>query len=186
MAQQLHYRNLKSADELSDFYCGVPVMDEVLHEDLEKTLKENHCDSYVVYEKGGGIVAFFALEYDRELVLDDGYREDLILGLSGAESPKFGNEEEKSDFENRDMFYAVDISYLAVRKDMQRKGIGSLIIDIISDIAIQNRPESIFITVDALQIPGYSAVGFYRKHKFQELLPPQTSVLRMFMTNIIE
>ena len=184
MAEQLHYRNLESVDELSDFFCGVPVMDEVLHDDLENTLRENHCDSYVVYDKEGRIVAFFALEYDRELILDDGYKEDLIMGFSGAETPKFGNEEERSDFEKSDIFYAVDISYLAVRDDMQRKGIGSMIIDIISDIAIQKRPNSIFITVDALQMPEYSAVGFYRKHRFQELLPPQISVLRMFMTNV--
>lgn len=183
MSEQLRYRKLTSVEELSDFYCGVTAMDDVIHDDLESTLQEAHCDSYVVEDKKGKIVAFFALEYDKELILDDDYKDDLMQGYSAAEAPKFMSDKKKDDFEKKERFYAVDISYLAVEKGMQRKGIGSLIIEIISDIAIQKRPESIFITVDAIQMAEYSAVAFYRKHKFQELLPPQTNVLRMFKTN---
>jgi ribosomal protein S18 acetylase RimI-like enzyme len=67
--------------------------------------------------------------------------------------------------------FAFEIAYLAVRKDMQRKGIGKACIREIVKMAREN--EYKIVTVSALSITSssekYEAVSFYRRCGFRQL-----------------
>lgn len=103
-------------------------------------------------------------------------------GYSDAKTPEFDTEEALEDFKNCESFEAVDIAYLAVSKDMQKRGIGSVIIEKIVEMALARNENCYFLTVDALNLPHYSAVEFYKRFDFQWMYPPNTDTITMFKT----
>ncbi|MCQ2083999.1 MAG: GNAT family N-acetyltransferase [Bacteroidaceae bacterium] len=66
---------------------------------------------------------------------------------------------------------------------MQRKGIGTAILNLIRNMTAHDAPDHYFLTVDALCINGYSTVGFYSKFGFQ-CVNWDTYSCRMFCTII--
>lgn len=180
----LSIRPLLSTDQLSDFFCGIEVMDEFIHDGLNESLIQHNCLSYIITDEAGLVVAFFALGKE-QLVLDDGDKDDLLSGISDSPIPSFQDSDEREAFLQKSVFPSVDISYLAVKCDCQRKGIGSTIIRHIFGKSKEMFPECMFLTVDALILRDikYSAVEFYEKFGFQRLYPPTSeNTIRLYCT----
>ena len=153
----LTYHLLTDYEELSRFECEVPSMNRVIHD-------SNFCDliSYygclicAVRDETGQLVAFFALR-------DDEVKTELA-----------------------DSYYAMEIAYLAVSKNLSRQGIGTKCIRKIISLARQSKIKYHLLTVDALSITypkreRYEAVSFYRKCHFTqvELQAPDKDTIRM-------
>lgn len=154
--EELVYSPLVTTDELKGMSCGVKVMDEVLHSQiLLAGLDEIQCDAYLVHNKDGVLVGFFAVNMDRLEFFQDG-----------------------------EYFYhdALDIAYLAVNKDFQRQGIGTSIINKILEISEEKNPDGVYISVDALYLPeeNYWASPFYEKCGFISIDPPKFDTIRMY------
>ena len=178
----LRYRPLSDASELSDFYCNVDVMDSFIHDGLEDELREKNCEAFVVLDDDDSIIGFFAIcEDDLELSPED--KDEMMSGISIAKTPRFSTMQDKTQFAIQNMFAAKEIAYLAIRKDKQRKGIGTAILNLIRNMTAHDAPDHYFLTVDALCINGYSAVGFYSKFGFQ-CVNWDTYSCRMFCTII--
>lgn len=178
----LYYHQLKEISELDNFQCGIEIMDIFIHSDLKSSLEEHKCDSYIVVDNSNTVVGFFALCKDY-LILDDDYKEDMRDGFSVTPKPVFHNEDEKSSYLETHVFQVLDIAYLAVRHDRQRKGIGRSIVLKIFEMARNIEPSLMFVTVDALFLKEYSAVEFYRKCGFQPMYPASSeNTVRMFCT----
>ena len=127
---------------LSGFYCGLKLMDEILHS--QGLLSELHTDNpmaYCVYNEQKLLVGFcIAGQISLPYETDGGYA-------------------------YVDM---VDIACLAVHKDFQYRGIGTAILDYICKKADIICSGADFIHVDALDLDdgSYSAVPFYQKYGF--------------------
>ena len=129
------------------------------------------------------VVALFALSFD-SLDLDTDDKDEMMAGTSLTSIPQISNEYEDI-FLNKPHYPALDIAYLAVKQDMQGQGIGQLIIEAIHQRAQQQDFAGCqFLTVEALKIPGYSAVRFYEKCGFSpcEYPNPNKNTLRMYRT----
>lgn len=127
---------------LFDFYCGVSEMDAFIHNKLqEKIYRMPELESYIIRENGQ-IVAMTAI---KEKPLD-------VLTTDGTR------------------FYidALEIEYLAVRKDLRNTGIGETVIQWIDNKARTEHPKCRYLSVNALVDPdyGYTAVPFYEKCSF--------------------
>ncbi|MBR6192091.1 MAG: GNAT family N-acetyltransferase [Prevotella sp.] len=182
--ENISFHPLRNLHEIDGLICGIDVMDEFLHSSrLRDSLIANHCDAYVVENDKNQVIGFFALDMTT-LELDDNYKSDLMEGWAEAAKPEFQTEEELKAFLECRLFDVVDIAYLAVDKNYQRKGYGSEIMSIIFDLARIKKTDGIFMTVDALHLPNrkYSAVSFYERFGFQRILPPTIDTIRMFCT----
>ena len=156
MIENLVYTPLVSADELKGMSCGVRVMDEVLHSPiLMAGLDELQCDAYLVHNREGVLVGFFAVNIDRLEMVVDG----------------------KSFYHD-----ALDIAYLAVKKEYQRHGIGTAIINKILELSEQKNPDGVYVSVDALYLPeeNYWASPFYEKLGFISIDPPKFDTIKMY------
>ena len=158
---ELDVRPLHNTDVLKDFWCGIEEMDIFIHERLHHSVKYNFCKLFAVVAKNDEIVAMFALSFD-SLRLDSDDKDDLQNEYSNTSSPII-------PFSYNDTFWskahypALEISYLAVSKQYQRKGIGRDIVKLIVDKAKnQNFAGCQFITVEAYCTKKYSAIGFYQ------------------------
>lgn len=145
MSKQQHSLTYERTDDmsvLSDFYCGIEEMDHYIHNKLQaKVNSMPELESYIIRE-AGSIVAMTAI---REKPL----------------------EVKKSNGE-RFCIDALEIEYLAVRKDLRDTGIGETIIQWIDDKARAEHNNCRYLSVNALVDPdyGYSAVPFYEKCSF--------------------
>lgn len=173
---------INNIDCLRDFYCGVPNMDEFIHNRFQLSLNNHYCKAYVV-KHNDDVIAMFALSFD-SIDLDADDKEELAAGISNTEKPDI-------DIDYNDIFYskrrypALDIAYLAVRKDLRGQGIGESLIQVIAEKAInQDFAGCQFISVEALKTQPYNAVGFYDRCGFapNELPNPNKDTLRMFKT----
>ena len=72
--------------------------------------------------------------------------------------------DEDSGMQYATMYPTLEIDYLAVRKDLRKKGYGSLVIEELSKTA-RNR-NCYFMTVSAYHSKDYSAIPFYEKQGF--------------------
>ena len=145
MSQKLHtlyYERTDDMSVLSDFYCGISEMDEYIHSKLQaKVDRMPELESYIVKENGM-IVAMTAIrEKPLEVKTSDGTRFCID---------------------------AVEIEYLAVKKELRDTGIGETIIKWIDEKAKSEHPHCRYLSVNALVDPdyGYSAVPFYEKCHF--------------------
>ena len=139
---QLDYERTDDMSVLSDFYCGIEVMDDYIHNRLQDKIRRMpELESYVVREQGE-IVAMTAIR----------------------EKPLYVKKTDGTRFQ----IDALEIEYLAVRKDLREKGIGETIIEWIDEKARNEHQNCKYLSVNALVDPDfeYSAVPFYQKFNF--------------------
>lgn len=167
---------------LSDFNCGVKPMDDFIHSDLEIYTKNHYCSTYCVKASSGKVAALFALSFD-SIILDPDDFEDINIGASETDRPKV-DEQTRSDFENKYVYPALEIAYLAVDSQYQKMHLGSAIIEeIVKYAKTQTLAGCIFLTVKAYHTKEYSAFSFYEKCRFARLTAiPKGEVWPMFKT----
>lgn len=176
------YRPLGNLNELNDFCCGIERMDGFVHNGLADSVNNNYCQPYGVYDEEGSLVAFFALCFDC-LELSQDYKEDLRDGCAETELPQVFNGAYGETFLSKLHYPALEIAYLAVRKDKRGQHIGEACVETIIGLAQeQTLAGCIFITVDALVMEDYSAVGFYRYCHFTQAEDrnPNKETLRLY------
>lgn len=174
IAMQLFREQFTDASILSDFTCGLQVMDDFIHHNLQSYLDAYSCSAYCLYSEEGEIVAFFVIRHDTLAVFDDDAYDDHKIIYDSALPPTIPVNE----------YPSVEIEYLAVAKDYQRQGIGSLCIEQIIDLAdeVSQLLRVELITVDAFKSEAYSAIPFYEKCNFSalEYPDPNKDTLRMY------
>lgn len=179
---QLRFERVEDASVLSDFNCGLDVMDRFIHSGLQWCIDYHYCVVYAVKDIKE-IVGIVALGCDK-LELDTTDKEELQMGFF----PK-----PEIDFNYQDTFWAkssypaIEITYLAVKKDKRHLGIGEYIIEAVAQRALDSRFNLAgcqFLTVEAYSRGSNSAVGFYDKCDFiaAEALNPNKETLRMYKT----
>lgn len=177
---------IEVADEyesLKSFHSGNLQMDDFIHDYLSACSRSHFCITYYVrLVPKGEVVALFSLSNDSvDLSADD--FDDMRIGAAGTELPLVENSF-RERFEQKCNYPSLEITYLAVSKKYQNLKIGSTLIDFIANIARnQNMSGCVFLTVNALHTPVYSAVSFYEKNNFAKLTPvPQLDVWPMYKT----
>lgn len=159
----------KDIQELDKFYCGIAEMDKFIHNSngFIMSIDNHYCKAFVVKDESNDIVAMFALNFDA-ISFDSENFDDIFSGALGS-TPDI-------DFEYQEIFKskvhhpALEITYLAVREDKQRQGIGEYLIEEIASAA-QKQPLAgcEFLTVSAYHSGNYTAVNFYSKCLFSIL-----------------
>ena len=182
---ELTVKPLLDSDALKDFWCGIKEMDLFIHERLQYSVKHNFCKLFAVVTTKQEIVAMFALSFD-SLKLDSDDKDDLLNEYSNTSSPIIPTPYNET-FWSKAHYPALEISYLAVAKQYQRKGIGRDIVEIIVDKAKnQDLAGCQFITVEAYCTKEYSAVGFYINCGFARSdVYPMFDTIRMYR-NLLE
>ena len=173
---ELVFERIDDASVLSNFYCGIDDMDEFIHNKFQEYLKKPGCDTYTI-KQGDEIVAMLSLGDDK-LSLDDDDKDDMRSGFV----PKPNIALEDKEFLEEKEFQAIEITYLAVKKEKREQGIGEYIISQVESKVQRENPECEFITVEAYKTKDYSAVGFYSKCDFTpaELPLSYKDTLRMY------
>ena len=171
-------------ESLKSFSCGIESLNDFIHSGLEVYSKNHYCSAYSVLAKNASkdIVAIFALAFD-SIVLDSDDFDEMNSGFSETQRPKI-EENYRIEFENKSVYPALEIAYLAVRNDCQHNNLGKAIVDEIAEYAKrQTLAGCVFLTVKAYHTDRHSAVGFYQKCHFAKLTPlPQGEVWPMFRT----
>ena len=179
---RLRFERVEDASLLSEFNCGLDVMDRFIHSSLQWCIDYHYCIVYAVKDNEE-IVGIVALGCDK-LELDTSDKEELQMGFF----PK-----PEIDFNYRDTFWAkssypaIEITYLAVKKEKRHLGIGEYIIEAIGQRALDprfNLAGCQFLTVEAYNRGESSAVGFYNRCDFiaAEEPNPNKETLRMYKT----
>lgn len=134
----------------SDFYCGNKEIDDFFHNEAALCLKYKYLIPYKCTLQGcDEIVGAFTLAND-------------ILRLEYEDKNEFHNiSPEYTDiFQRQTSYPAINIGHLAVRHDMQSRGIGCFIVDFVRmTFAIYKMSGCQFVTVDALNTPD--TIRFY-------------------------
>lgn len=143
---------------LADFNCGVQIMDDFIHHNLEAYVQQCACSPYYLCDEDGCTVAFFVIRFDGLVVV---------------------KEKAKNKFDNKygvklpetypvDVYPSIEIEYLAVAEEFRLQGIGTECIEQIAIIVdeIRTRTDIQFISVSAYHSQEYSAIGFYKKCDF--------------------
>ena len=138
MALQLFREILTDASMLSDFTCGLQVMDDFIHYNLQSFLDSNSCLSYCLKDENEKVVAFFILQSDQISIVDEDTIDDMQLIHPNLSITSIE-------------YKTMEIEYLAVATVHQRKGIGTECIRQILDIAKEQQRDTFFLTVDAYQ-----------------------------------
>lgn len=135
---------------LSDFYCGVSEIDEFFHDEASLCAKYKYLIPYkCTLKETGEIIGAFTLAND-------------ILRLEYEDRINFPNLNIEYDeiFLRQTTYPAINIGHLAVRSDMQSKGIGKYILDFVIMTFSKYRISGCqFITVDALN--NHRTTSFY-------------------------
>ena len=154
----LRYSKGGSVDLLRGFECGVPVMDEFIHDSLASFLQEHsQYELYVAIEEGIGVVAMFVTS-EGALIDREGEFDDIPYGKP------WGYMDEDLQVQTGTMYLTLEIDYLAVRKDLRENGYGK---EIIAELIRKARSNHCyFLTVDAYHTKNYSAIPFYEKQGF--------------------
>ena len=186
--EDLVITELNDISVLKDFYCGVKPMDQFIHDGLQLSITNHYCCAYTVKlgEAGEAIDAIFALNFDSlDLDMDD--KDEMMDGSSSADKPLL-TDDYKEIFLNKLHYPALEISYLAVRQDLQKSGLGRTIIEFI----IKRAQEQAFAGCQFLTVEALATVGFYEGCHFSpcEYPNPNRGTLRMYRTlypaNIVE
>ncbi len=168
------------ASVLADFYSGVESMDDFIHNRLAVFLRVyNNSRFYVLRDENRNILAMVVLSCG-QLFLDEDCKDDLRLKF-----PDIEEREDLKEYWDGGLFPSIEINYLAVSRDYQKRHIGSKIIEKIETFKndeFYNHP--LFLSVDALCTKEYSAVGFYDRCRFwaSEYLNMRLDTLRMYRT----
>lgn len=148
---------------LSNFSCGIAVIDDFIHNELQDYLDMGSCNLYTVKEDDS-IVAMFCLE-NSNLTFSESAKENMRQG----KKPASDNAPSSPDdfYWLKPMHEATEITYLAVSFDKQHRHIGSTIIENIVKMVRMNQDYvGNFVIVRALNMDDYSAIPFYRKCGF--------------------
>ena len=184
---EIDYSNLTS-EKITDFHCletfcsGVEAMDKFIQGDFRMSVENHYCSAYGVWYKDE-LVAIYALTFD-SLDLDSDDKEELETGMSSTGMPDI-DWNYKETFYAKPRYPALDIAYLAVRKEYRGNRVGQSIVELIAERArTQSFAGCQFLTVEALATNEYSAVGFYQRCGFtaNEVRKPYKDTLRMFRT----
>lgn len=158
---------------LSNFCCGESEIDDFFHDEVALCSKYKYLIPYKCTLKDtGDVVGAFTLAND-------------ILRLEYEDRIDFPNlDAEYSEiFQRQTSYPAVNIGHLAVRKDMQSRGIGSIIIDFVRmTFHIYRISGCQFITVDALNNP--KTMRFYQDKvgfEFQTITDLGKHTRRMYL-----
>lgn len=178
----LFFERIENVSVLEGFNCGLDVMDRFIHSGLQWCMDYHYCVVYAI-KNTENIVAIVALGCDKlELSSDD--KEELQTGI--FPTPEI-NYNYQGTFWAKSSYPAIEIVYLAVRKDKRHLGIGEYIIEAIAQRALDSRFNMAgcqFLTVEAYNKGNDSAVGFYNRCDFiaAELPNPNKETLRMYKT----
>ena len=158
----------ENIEELKDFYCGIPEMDNFIHHSngFILSLNNHYCKAFVVRNNAGKVIALFALNFD-SVQFDAENLDDIFSGFLSS-TPNIDSEY-KDVFMSKNHHPSLEITYLAVQKDVREKGIGKVLVDRITSVAQQAFAGCEFLTVSAYHNERYSAVGFYSKCQFSTL-----------------
>ncbi len=179
---KLQFERIEDSSILSDFNCGLDVMDHFIHSGLQWCIDYHYCVVYSVRE-ADDIIAIVALACDK-LGLDSEDKEEIRLGYYPKPNIEFDYQD---TFWAKSSYPAIEITYLAVRKDKRGLGFGQFIIEAIAQRALDsqfNMAGCQFLTVEAYRKGGNSTVGFYNKCDFvaAEEPNPNKETLRMYKT----
>ncbi len=158
---------------LSDFCCGEPEIDEFFHEEVSLCSKYKYLIPYkCTFNETGEIVGAFTLAHD-------------VLRLEYEDKQYFPNLSTEYDgiFQRQTSYPAINIGHLAVRSDMQSKGLGGIIVGFVQMTFANYRMSGCqFVTVDALNNPRairfyYDKAGF----EFQTVADSGSHTRRMYL-----
>lgn len=181
--KDLFVERAEDLTELQSFECGNRLMDDFLHSYLAECSAAHFCTVYFVrLERNGELAAIFALSFDSVTLNEDDF-DDMRIGAAGTGLPQM-NANFRERFEQKYSYPALEITYLAVHKKYQHLKIGSVLVDTIDGMAKQQRLAGcVFLTVNALHTPAYSARGFYERNGFALLTAtPTMDVWPMYRT----
>lgn len=168
MERKSNFRFVRADDTsaLSDFRCGVPSMDNFIHDrenGLAKFIKLRLSNLWVVFEDGK-TVAFFALSKDA-LILNNEDRRNIEGKERNAAALPTPDDADK--FWDKEKYPSIEIDYFAVceeRRQQANDHLGTYLINVIAQRAVRDEfSATMFLTVEALDTKEYSAVQFYRK-----------------------
>lgn len=167
MENEYEFKRVDDTSTLFDFESGVEPIDKFIknkEKGLEKFIKLRLSNLWVVFERGEA-VALFALSKDA-IMLNNEDRRNIEQDKDKASALVPSGNEEK--FWEKERFPAIEIDYLAVRKNKRNAHLGTLIIDAISERALEDElSATMFLTVEAYDTKDYSAVEFYKKCGFE-------------------
>ncbi|MCQ2305630.1 MAG: GNAT family N-acetyltransferase [Bacteroidales bacterium] len=178
----LTIRILDNVSQLDDFNCGIKAMDDFIHSGLANSVRNHYCNLYSV-TLDNEIVAMFSLSFD-SLELDLDSLEEILDNQSSSNKPNLSSNYVDT-FLSKHHYPALEISYLAVKENYRRKGIGKAVVDSIAEMAQRQKTAGcMFLTVEAYIEEDYSAVPFYNACHFEpcEYKKPDKETLRMFRT----
>ncbi len=133
--KQINIERAYQTDALSTFFCGVREMDLLIHK------KQDGLKTYIEQRS----CEFYQVTEN-----------DTIVALFVITRRTISINKEQED--------SLELDFLAVKKEYQRKRIGTIIIEEIEKQARQNGYN--FLTVGAFKNKRYSAIGFYEKLGF--------------------
>ena len=167
MENEYEFKRVDDTSTLFDFESGVEPIDKFIknkEKGLEKFIKLRLSNLWVVFERGEA-VALFALSKDA-IMLNNEDRRNIEQDKDKASALVPSGNEEK--FWEKERVPAIEIDYLAVRKNKRNVHLGTLIIDAISERALEDElSATMFLTVEAYDTKDYSAVEFYKKCGFE-------------------
>ena len=179
---RLRFERIEDVTILSNFNCGLDVMDHFIHSGLQWCIDYHYCIVYAVKDDNDivGIVAFGC----EKLELDATDKEELQMGFFPKPEIEFNYQD---TFWAKSSYPAIEITYLAVRKEKRHLGIGEYIIEAVGQRALDSRFNLAgcqFLTVEAYNRGDASAVGFYSRCDFiaAEEPNPNKETLRMYKT----
>lgn len=165
---ELSLSRLTAETDLSDFRCGLSVMDNFIHNELLNVLTkhQNYLGYYLCNETE--VVALFVLSTE-VIEIDDDTADDMevLCNIESVAGVKYNS---------------LEILYLAIKESYRNQGIGSLCIDTILKMARAAFTIGIqFLSVDAYKSATYTTVPFYSRCGFiaAEYPNPNNNTLRM-------
>lgn len=173
---------MDNVSQLDDFNCGIKAMDDFIHSGLANSVRNHYCNLYSV-TLDNEIVAMFSLSFD-SLELDLDSLEEILDNQSSSNKPNLSSNYIDT-FLSKHHYPALEISYLTVKENYRRKGIGKAVVDSIAEMAQRQKTAGcMFLTVEAYIEEDYSAVPFYNACHFEpcEYKKPDKETLRMFRT----
>lgn len=160
---------------LNSFSCGNARLDRFFKEEMLLCSANHYITSYCVMSSDRhSLLALFTVSHDI-IQIDDNDKEDLLLMDESFEHDDYYN-----IFKETYSFPAINVCHLGVSSDIQRKGIGTLIINYLKyTYASYDSAGCQFITADAIK--NNNSSSFYSKCGFSMLsLTAYESTVRMY------
>jgi len=153
----------------NDFSCGDADLDEFFQKDAYNHTKELLAQTYYFQPKGsdntGNIIPIALISFLNDSILVRKSERDSIKKII-AEYLELILPDPKSNYSS---FPAVKIGRLGIRKEFQRYGVGTALLNMVKEFFLtNNRTGCRFITVDAYNTE--QAINFYKKNDFDFLI----------------